>query len=103
MVEQVVQVVQLDPLPVARRQRPRGRIADEKGLWEAAEQLGHRQIYLPVAAVHGRIEQGAAAPGQQGRIAAPQVAMHQAGLGRMACQPGRYSLQQCIGLRQPVA
>ena len=103
MVEQVIQVVELDPLPVALRQRPGSLVAGEEGWREATEQLGHRQIHLPIAAVHGRIEQGTAAAGQQRRIATPQVAMHQAGLGGMPRQPGRHLLQQGIGLSQPVA
>jgi hypothetical protein len=56
VVEDVVEVVERLARLVARVQRPCHAVGGVEGFREATEELGHRQIRLAVAAMHGGIE-----------------------------------------------
>ena len=69
VVELVIQVVEPLTTLVAGRSGPGGVVAGEERGREAPEQCCHRQIHLPIGLVHGRIEEGTTAIGQQATIA----------------------------------
>src|SRR5574338_1341330 len=81
VIQHVVEVVQRPSSLVALGQGPFRPVCRIEARRKAAEQLGHGEIRLPVAAIHGRVEDRRPTRYIYGRVAAPQVAMEQAGAG----------------------
>src|SRR5690554_2556701 len=75
MIEQVVEVVDRDPLLKARFQWPYLLIGLQKRPVEPTEQPGHGKVGLGPAVVSGRINQVSAPLGAAMHVARPQITM----------------------------
>src|SRR5688572_11255357 len=95
MVEQVVEVVHLEPLAVPWRQRAHLFVGRKESARGAAEQREHGQIGLGPAVMRRRVDQAGNATRTWYHVAAPQVPMQQAGRlrGDQLRQPRSEALQ----------
>ena len=98
MVEQVIQAVEQLALFVAFRQRPEATVFSVEAPRKAAEQFAHGQIRFAVTVMHRGVEDCGRTVGEHGRVAVPEIAVHQACARAIVQEQGRYSSEQALAL-----
>jgi hypothetical protein len=89
VIQQVIEVVQLAAQRVSGVERPRAAVGRHEVLAKATKKLGHREIHLSIADVHGGIEHDASAVSERCRVARPQVAVDERRYDVVAAQKRR--------------
>lgn len=97
VVEEVVELVEVDPGGGSRWKGPCGGVSLEKGGRKAAEKPGHGEVGLPVGEVNSRIKEDRLSGGKAD-ITAPQVAVNEGRGGRVVVEKVGDPLKELLGL-----